>query len=695
LDDKLWTINSDNEIFWSKNKGEITNLLLSMEDKTMKVSGVIGEKDSDVLDLAFNGISLEFLNIFIPFVEISGHVTGDIELSSALNKPKLNSSLTVNDLFVNKQKFGETQISTNYLPDEEKVNLNLKVKRITEGEEGGYLLQLSGDYFPFREKEQLHCSADFKNFRISLLQPYFKGILSNIGKAKVYGTLDVTGELAAPLVLGELQFRDFTPTIDYLNVSYDLNDKVTFKADGIYFENFMMKGAAPYYHANKEEGVGYINGVIMHNHFKDMFFNLEIKTKKLIALNTSINDNLHYYGKAFVTGTVNVGGSANNVVMYANLTTEKFERGSIVDYTSIELPLDQTSELPLYDFVEFIKEGDTTHLKKIALSEELEVPWLDMTFDFKITPDAKVKLIFDSRVGDEISAQGNADMQFQITSNGKFTMNGTYEVDKGEYFFTVKNIIAKKFLVSRGGTVSWTGDPMDATIDLKALYKVRTKVSSLMDPVKYSQSQIDAMSSTVPVNVVMNLNGNLWNPTPTLDLEVSSSNPRAQEIVNDNILGESEKTKQAISLLMQGSFIVPDNSKTAVAGASVLNAGLSNAKQFLTGQVNNYLSQITGEAFNVGFDYNGAAADSLSNVSVTVNKNFLNDKVVVTGTFDLGKDASDMEVQYKLSQDITLKAFRKSQQNQKDQDGSIPTQGAGVFFRKEFDSLSELWKKNK
>ncbi len=214
-----------------------------------------------------------------------------------------------------------------------------------------------------------------------------------------------------------------------------------------------------------------------------------------------------------------------------------------------------------------------------------------------------------------------------------------------------------------------------------------------MDPMKYNPTQINEMSSTVPVNVVMNLKGSLWKPTPSLDLEVSASNPRAQEIVNDNILGESEKTKQAISLLMQGSFIVPDISKTAAAGGSVLNAGLSNAKQFLTGQVNNYLSQITGQAFNVGFDYNGAAVDSLSNVSVTVNKNFMNDKIAVTGTFDIGKDASDMEVQYKLKENVTLKAFRKAQQNQKDQDGSIPTQGVGVFYRKEFDAISELWKK--
>ncbi len=690
LSDKLWMINNDSRVSWIKNRGEVHNLLLSMEDKTLQVEGAVGESDSDVLALKFNGVSLEFLNVFIPAVEISGHATGALQLSAVLRKAKLNASLLLTDLVVNKQKFGETEITSTYFPEEEKVTLSAKVKRITASEEG-YLLDFNGDYFPFKEKEQLHCAVDFKNFRISLLQPYFTGVLSDIGKAKVFGTLNITGELKAPIVLGELQFRDFSPKIDYLNVNYDLNDKVTFKEDGIYFENFGIKGAAPYYHAGKEEGVGTVNGVITHNRFKDVYFNLEIKTNKLIALNTSQNNNLNYYGRAFVTGSVMIGGSTSNVVMYANLKTEKFDRGQTVDYTSIVLPLDRASELPMYDFVEFVKDGDSALLKKVVVSQAVEVPWLDMTFDFKITPDAKVKMIFDPRVGDEINAQGNSDMQFQITSNGKFTMNGTYEVEKGDYFFTVKNFLGKKFAVSRGGTVTWSGDPMEAAIDLKALYKVRTKVSSLMDPTKYSSTQIGEMSSNVPVNVVMYLKGNLWNPTPTLDLEVSSTNPRAQEIVNDNILGESERTKQAISLLMQGSFLIPDNSKTA--GTSVLNAGLSNAKQFLTGQVNNYLSQITGEAFNVGIDYN-AGADSLSNVAVTVGKNFLNDKVVVTGTFDIGKDASDMEVQYKLSQDITLKAFRKSQQNQKDQDGSIPTQGIGVFFRREFDTLSELWKKN-
>jgi hypothetical protein len=199
------------------------------------------------------------------------------------------------------------------------------------------------------------------------------------------------------------------------------------------------------------------------------------------------------------------------------------------------------------------------------------------------------------------------------------------------------------------------------------------------------------MNTNVPVDVVMYMKGNLWKPTTSLDLELNNANAHAQEIVADNIIGESEKAKQAVSLLMQGSFLIPDNS---TSGSSVLTAGLSNAGQFITGQVNNYLSQITGDALNVGFDYNGAS-DSLSTVSMNVSKNLYNDKVVVSGTFDLGKDASDMEVQYKITRDVTVKAFRKSQQNQKDQEGSVPTQGASIFIRKEFDSLKELFTRKK
>ncbi|MFZ9954771.1 MAG: translocation/assembly module TamB domain-containing protein [Flavobacteriales bacterium] len=692
LQNRLWKLNKENSIVWNSSAGEINNLQLSMNDKTLFVQGKLGSKDNDVLRLDFNGVSIEFLKLVLPSVKVTGSVTGNVDVASVLSNPKVNSSLILKDLVMNNQPFGETVINTSYSFEEQKIGVDLKVKRITGGNDAdGYLLKLAGDYFPFKEKDQLNCEIDFKNFRISLLQPYFDGVLSGINKAKVYGKLNVTGELESPVVLGELQFKDFAPTIDYLNVAYDLNDKVYFKEDGIYFENFTVKAFAPYYNAVKNEGIGHINGVITHNRFHDFYFNLSIDAKKLMALNTDLSHNKNYYGKAFVSGDIMIGGSPSNIIMYANLSTEKYERSfNSVDYTVLVLPLDQQEDVPMFDFVEFANPKDT--IKKVSgVRNMLDVPWLDMALDIHVTPDARVELIFDSRVGDEIIAQGNADMQFQINTNGKFTMNGVYEVEKGEYFFTVKNFLGKKFKVSQGGTVAWHGDPMEADVDLKALYTLRTRVSTIMDPIKYTPAQIEEMNTNVPVDVVMYMKGNLWKPTTSLDLELNNANAHATEIVADNIIGESEKAKQAVSLLMQGAFIIPDNS---ASGSSVLSAGLSNAGQFITGQVNNYLSQITGEAINVGFDYNGAS-DSLSTVSMNVSKNLYNDKLVVSGTFDLGKDASDMEVQYKITKDVTVKAFRKSQQNQKDQEGSVPTQGASVFIRKEFDTLKELFTRKK
>ncbi len=691
LQDKLWTLNADNQLFWNNNLGEVKNLRLSMDDKSLLVNGWLGETDKEVLNLSFNGISLEFLKVILPEVKVTGNVDGEVEVAAILKHPKVTSSLVVNDLFVNDQKFGQTDLTTAYISDEQKITIDLKVKKVTGNtEDGGYLLKMDGDYYPFREKDQLDCEIDFKNFRIALLQPYFEGVLSGIGKAKVYGTLDVTGELESPSVIGELQFKDFSPTIDYLNVAYDLNDKVYFREDGIYFENFAMKATAPYYSATKEEGVGMINGVITHNRFHDISFNIGITAKKLIALNTNLDNNINYYGRAFVSGDIMVGGTPANIIMYANLKTEKFDRGlSSSDHTLLVLPLDQQSELPMYDFVEFVNPKDTT-TKKVTVSNVVDVPWLDMSLDITVTPDAKVKMIFDSRVGDEITAQGNADMQFQINSNGKFTMNGKYEVDKGEYFFTVKNFLGKKFKVSQGGTVQWNGDPMEAEVDLKAMYVVRSNLSSLIEP-GLTESQIKDYNTTIPIKVVLYMSGNLWSPQTSLDIEVDDMNLYAKKAIAKAIVSETDKTKQALSLLMQGSLLPP---QSGFGGGDVLNAGLANAKQFLTGQVNNYLAQLTGEALNVGFDYNGRS-DSSSTVSMTVNKNLFHDKVVVSGTFDLGKDASDMEIQYKVTNNIILKAFRKSQQEQKNQDATFSTQGASIFFRKEFDTLKELFSREK
>ena len=51
-------------------------------------------------------------------------------------------------------------------------------------------------------------------------------------------------------------------------------------------------------------------------------------------------------------------------------------------------------------------------------------------------------------------------MRFFVDETLDFNLFGNYEVTSGEYLFTLKDFINKKFNVKPGGTITWFGDPI-------------------------------------------------------------------------------------------------------------------------------------------------------------------------------------------------------------------------------------------
>ena len=55
-----------------------------------------------------------------------------------------------------------------------------------------------------------------------------------------------------------------------------------------------------------------------------------------------------------------------------------------------------------------------------------------------------------------------------VPRNGEFEMFGDYNIEQGEYLFTLYNVVNKDFDINRGGVISWSGDPFEAQIRLEA-----------------------------------------------------------------------------------------------------------------------------------------------------------------------------------------------------------------------------------
>jgi len=70
-------------------------------------------------------------------------------------------------------------------------------------------------------------------------------------------------------------------------------------------------------------------------------------------------------------------------------------------------------------------------------------------------------------------------MKMTINSLGTFELVGDYTIEKGDYLFTLKNVINKKFNIEPGGTLRWSGDPFNAQIDLTATYRTKASLYQL------------------------------------------------------------------------------------------------------------------------------------------------------------------------------------------------------------------------
>ena len=102
------------------------------------------------------------------------------------------------------------------------------------------------------------------------------------------------------------------------------------------------------------------------------------------------------------------------------------------------------------------------------LTNQLTGVRVDM--DLSIEKAAEMEIIFDEQAGDIIKGNGRGNIQLMVPRTGDFQMFGDYTIERGDYLFTLYNVINKKFAINNGGSIHWSGDPYKAEIKLEAEY---------------------------------------------------------------------------------------------------------------------------------------------------------------------------------------------------------------------------------
>jgi len=366
--------------------------------------------------------------------------------------------------------------------------------------------------------------------------------------------------------------------------------------------------------------------------------------------------------------------------------------------TAINISLDYDEQAQAYDFIHFV-DPQKKEAEKTVYQPVTDGSGVTMKFDIETTPDARFQLIYNSRIGDMIRAQGSGNLRINIDPEFNIGLYGTYQVEQGDYLFTLQNVINKKFEIERGGTINWNGDPYNADIALKAIYRLRASLNQL-----FANTEEEIYNQRIPVLCEINLTENLNNPTIRFGIDFPSAEDRIRDEVQQFFSTEEDMNKQILSLLVLGQFYTPDYLRGSYEASSSNLVG-TTASEMFSNQLSNWLSEISN-TFDVGVNYRPGNQITDDEIQFALSTQMFNDRVSINGnignngtqvaTANNSDIVGDFDLNVKLTNNgkLQLKAYNHSNNNII-YETSPYTQGIGISYRENYDSFNELWEKFK
>ena len=668
----LWFINEEKNRF---NKVEfdrafkniiIDNLRMSHLKEEIELSGVIRDSSYKNINLNFKDVDLEKITPRIDSLALAGNVNGKLNIQEQKGVYLPESNVIIDNFKVNDFNLGS--FKANIIGNESLTNYNVDVSLKDDVKES---LSVVGNIDVSGKNSALDLDVNFDKFILNPLNPFGEGVITNI-RGEVVGNARVTGRFQRPQINGQLSLDKAGLSVPYLNIDYafENNTAVGLREQTFNFNNAKLKDSEFFSEAT-------LSGFIGHVNFSKWSLGLAIDSDRLLVLNTNDSEDAIYFGTAFVNGNINIKGPTDQLVIKANVGSEKG--------TVFKIPLNDTETFGDHSYIHFL----TPEEKKARLKGELivldRIKGLELDFDLDVNENAEIEIVIDKDTGSSIRGRGNGGLLAQINTNGKFNMYGDFIVEEGVYNFVYGGLIQKEFRVEQGGTMAWEGDPLKAEINIKAVYDgIQANPSVLLD---------NPINRSIPVEVVIHLTGSLEKPDPIFNLSFPNVNSTLNSELNYRLDDNESRQFQALSLLATGSF------KSNLTFDSQDWVGLFSDRA--SAIINDILSDGDGKVqFKLDYQKGDNRSDYetedrfVTQISTRLSERILiNGKVgVPIGGVNETVVAGDFEIEVLLNEDgnFSLKFFNRENNIRNFGDQIGYTQGMGISYNVEFDNFKEL-----
>jgi hypothetical protein len=698
LDYTAWTVNPDNALFYGAKGILARNFSITNSNQVLSANSSGGANSPITVD--FKNFRIETLTKIAQqdSLFVGGTINGNAVISNFQKSPVFTADMKVSDFSFKGDTVGNIAVKVN---NQTQNAFALQASVTGKGNQ----VDLNGIYYTTPES-RFDMNLNIVHLDMKSIQGFSFGAIKN-SSGNITGALKITGTTTAPAVRGDINFNKVAFNVSMLNSYFTMpQESITFNDEGIRFNDFTL--------VDSTNNKAVISGSIYTKTYTDFKFGMNIKANNFRVINSTKADNKLFYGKLYMDTDIKVRGDMAKPVVDATLTVNEKTDMAFVLPTSDPGVEDRKGVVEFFD-------DSAPKMDSILIARQLdslkqsELTGLDVNATVNIDKNANFTIVVDERNGDVVYLKGEAHLSGGIDPSGKTSLTGTYIVNSGSYNLSYATV-SRKFNFKQGSTITWTGDPTSANIDLTAIYIAN------VPPIDLVANQLSDENSTqykqkLPFNVNLNLRNELMKPDISFDITLPDSNYNVSSEVTTTVntrlsqvrQDPNELNKQVLGVLVLGHFIGDNPLQSQGGSAGVEGAIRNSVSSLLTDQLNSLAGDlITGVDLNFGVtsgeDYSSGTPTNRTDLNVGLSKRFLNDRLTVSvgNNFNLegaqagqktSNIAGNVSVNYKLSKDgrYTLRAYRKDEFIVIQ--GQVIETGIGFSLTVDYNRFREIFRK--
>ena len=423
-----------------------------------------------------------------------------------------------------------------------------------------------------------------------------------------------------------------------------------------------------------------------------MALDIRLYPNNFLAMATTADLSPSFYGTAIASGIVTAKGPTDNIHLSVKAMTRKG--------TVMTIPLGGSSGVKQHEFITFVDRrqiAEEEEAEKLEAVEKNETKKksnnLNIDLDLSVNNDAQVKIAMPNGLG-SMEARGEGNIKLGLPANSDMSLIGDYVIKSGSLALNIQNMLRRNFSLEPGSSISWTGDPVNGTINVTGVYQTKAALSSLG-----LADSTSSGSNNIKVDCMVHLKKKLLNPDITFGLRL----PNATEDMKQAVFYVVDTTNQS-EMLVQSIYLMLFNTFNYAGG------GGSGYYNIITNQLNDIISQLTDD-IDINVNYKPGGEMSNEEMTVALRKQLFDNRLTIETNFGVIRPnnnyssnstniVGDFTADYKITKDgqFSGQVFNRSNYNtiyyQYSYYKMAPyTQGIGFSYNKSFDTFKELFKK--